>query len=805
MRMTSAPPIPELRIGRRIAAVFAGLLLFLLTLAGGLAVFGPPRFLISALLSDLEEQGLYLEMDQTGYRLERGIVLKTVRVFTRRDRVTPLLTADRVHVRLGWRRWLRQRVWSAKITFHGGQFETELGLWADDFETRQAMLVRALRGHVRVNPSAIEIHRLEGRLSDLMISVEGRVPLGRIREEEPSADWVPAAMRTLAEVVERIEEFQFTPLASVDVVLSPGSDPEERVDVEARLSFSGTGQHRGFFLTAAEAELRYRNRELHIPRAMLAGERQKQLSGSAHLDFRQETASLRLKNTLPRYAVEHLSPIPLSELLETISIRVEGRTDVDLMFGPSAFASFGDRISGTMDVEDAFYRDAFFPALRVDVSYADRELHLENVRGEIGSAGQRGAVSGSVKVNLETWAFRLDAQTGFNPRAVLSLIPLEDIQELLSEWSFVGSPPWMSVFILQDEAPESLELDLSLRGTDVLCRGIALDELLVDIRARGMELHVPRLSARRDARHMSGEATWDRTDNTVMFAVASTLPPDDMAVLIDTDLAASLLPYRIRGASDLKAEGRIDFSGGHRHSLSARVSLKDVQWGWRRFDGVGFRVDLAGTDLAVRDLRGSVGAGHFTGELFAENVFTPEAGFSLRLDGRNLDLSEMIIAATDTEDTPYTGTLGFELSLHGAIGDQPDLPATQTYGGAGRVEIREGELFRVPLLLGLSRILSRVFRGFGYASQTDFTASFGVEAGRARSEDLFLSGRMLSIEGEGWVDFDRQVQANIRVQAFRSGLAAEVVNFVLWPLRKLIEVRLTGTLDQPDWQLRNLP
>ncbi|MCC5843281.1 MAG: hypothetical protein JJU05_03415 [Verrucomicrobia bacterium] len=803
--MTSAPPIPKPRTGRRILAAVAGLLLFVLTLAGGLAVFGPPRFLISALLSDLEEQGLFLEMDQTGYRLERGIVLKTVRVYTLRDRVTPMLTADRVHIRLGWRRWLRQRVWSAKITFHGGQFETELGLWADDFVTQQEMRVRALRGHVRVNPSAIEVHQFEGRLSDLMISVAGRIPLGHISDEEPSRDWVPSTMRTLAEVIERIEEFRFTPLAEVDVVLSSGSHPDERVDVEARLSFAGTGQHRGFSLTAAEAELSYRNRQLNIPRAVLAGEAQKKLSGSARLDFREETASLRLKNTLPRYAVEHLSPVPLSELLENISIRVEGRTDVDLTFGPSPFASFGDRIAGTLDVEDAFYRDAFFPALRVDLSYMDRELHLENVRGEIGSAGQRGPVSGSFKVNLDTWAFRLDAQTGFNPRAVLSLIPLEDVQELLSEWSFVGAPPQMTVFILQDEAPESLELDLSLRGTEVLCRGIVLDELLVDIRARGMELRVPRLFARREARRLSAEATWDRTQNGVTFAVESTLPPDDMAVLIDAELAEFLLPYRIRGASDLKAAGRIDFSGAHGHALNARVSLEDVQWGWRRFDGVGFRVDLDGTDLSVRDIRGSVGDGHFSGELFAENLFTPGAGFSLRLDGRNLDLSEMIIAATDTEDTPYTGTLGFEVSLAGAVGDQPDLPATRTYAGAGRVEIREGELFRVPLLLGLSRILSRVFRGFGYASQTDFTARFEIGEGRARSDDLFLSGRMLSIEGEGWVDFDRQVQANIRVQAFRRGFAAEVVNFVLWPLRKLVEVRLTGTLDQPDWQLRNLP
>lgn len=802
--MTSAPAIPKRRTARRILAALTALVLFVLLTAGALAVFGPPRFLIAGLLSDLEDQGLFLEMDQTGYRPERGIVLKSVRVFTRRDRVTPLFTAERVHIRLGWRRWLRQRVWSAKITFHGGNFETELGLWADDFVTRQHIEIRAVRGHLRVNSSAIEVHQLEGRTSDLHFSIQGLIPLDPA-QKEPSDDWISSASRILADVVGRIEEFQFAPLAEVQVLLHPATHPEERVNVDARLDFSGTGQHRGFILTAAEGELSYRNRQLHISRARLACEAGQVLEGGAHLDFRTETASLRLNNTLPRYAVEHLSPIPLSELLEKISVRVEGRTDVDLTFGPSPFATFGDRISGSLDVENAFYRDAVFPALRVDLTYADRVLSLKNIRGEAGGQNLRGPVRGSFQVNLDTWAFRLEAQTGFKPRAILPLVPLEDLQELLAEWSFLGPPPQMSLFVEHDGVSEALELDLSLRGTEVLCRGTSLDELQVDVTARGMEVTVSHLAARRDAMRLTAEAVWDREKRSVSFQTESTLPPNDLAMLIDTSLADYLLPYRIRGGSYLLADGRLDFSGAHQHRIHARAALEDVQWAWRRFDGVGFNLALDGDSLRVSDIRGSVGAGQFTGDFRAEPLFTPLAAFTLRLNGEDLDLSEMIIAATDTEETPYTGTLGFDLSLSGALADQPERPAVKTYQGSGRVEIREGELFRVPLLLGLSRILSRAFRGFGYASQTDFTARFEIDEGRTRSDDLFLSGRMLSIEGEGWVDFDRQVKANLRVQAFRSGVAAEIVNFVLWPLRKLVEVRLSGTLDQPDWQLRNLP
>lgn len=119
--------------------------------------------------------------------------------------------------------------------------------------------------------------------------------------------------------------------------------------------------------------------------------------------------------------------------------------------------------------------------------------------------------------------------------------------------------------------------------------------------------------------------------------------------------------------------------------------------------------------------------------------------------------------------------------------------------------IREGELFRIPLLLGLSRILSRVVRGFGYASQTDFSADFTVADGRIRSDNLFLQGRVMSIEGDGWLDFDNNLRANMKVQLLSEGFFSEAFKILLWPLRKLIEVRLTGTLEDPQWELRNIP
>jgi hypothetical protein len=96
--------------------------------------------------------------------------------------------------------------------------------------------------------------------------------------------------------------------------------------------------------------------------------------------------------------------------------------------------------------------------------------------------------------------------------------------------------------------------------------------------------------------------------------------------------------------------------------------------------------------------------------------------------------------------------------------------------------------------------------GFGYASQSDFTSDFTIKDGVIPSDKLFLKGNILSIAGPGSYQFDgRKIGADLKIQLFKEGILSDALKVILWPIRKLIEVQLTGTLDDPDWQPKNLP
>ena len=215
---------------------------------------------------------------------------------------------------------------------------------------------------------------------------------------------------------------------------------------------------------------------------------------------------------------------------------------------------------------------------------------------------------------------------------------------------------------------------------------------------------------------------------------------------------------------------------------------------------------MKGQSLDLPDIKGDTVGGTVDAEVRMRRIFESEGQFDTNVTISQVDLFELVTRATDTTNTPYSGILGLELVLNGALYDTLETRRATTFNGEGRVEIREGELFRIPLLLGLSSILNKVTKGFGYASQGDLDADFVIKDGQLSTKNLLVGGSVMSIAGTGGYNFDTQaISGNVKVQLLKDGVMSDALKVLLWPIRKLIEVSLTGTLDNPDWRPRNLP
>ncbi|MCC5846538.1 MAG: hypothetical protein JJU29_00470 [Verrucomicrobia bacterium] len=777
-----------------------------------LGLLGPPGFLVRAVLSDLEGRGIHLEIDEIYYRPVRGIVMKGVDWYSPKDLVTPFFSADIIHLRPGWRRKMRRGIWSAKIRVIRGTVEAETGLWADDFQTRQIFKVKALNANLYVQEDLFRLHNFTGRIGDVVLNMAGEFPLGPLDPdaddpaEEMDMDWVPGFARNLAQITHKLEAFSFSPLAEAQVRFQPSETPGHRVNANLEMDFSGVGIHRGLSFSRLRVKSNYDRDVLRVTGFELIDPEGLGLRVDARIDFEMKTARMRLRNNLSRNAIEHLSPVPLSRMLENLSVRVEGRCHVDLTFGPSSFERFGQELHGTLDVSEAYYRDAYFPELTLHLSYRNEILALKDIQAEVGHHRFRGPLSGFVTYDMNNGAMEMEYQSAFNPIAVISLIEDETAEQMVREWEFSGPPPQLTFTLARENRQRPLQLNMELMAEEVVSRGTYFESVRAKLEMENKQLRLTEFHASRGEEVLEGWLNVDLNEDLYEMDVTSTIRIHDLAPLVGPEAMELVRPYRIRGETWIKIAGVFDGKDGLRHDLQGKTTLRGASRAWLGFEEVSLSFHLEGTTLKIPDIHGTLREGQATGSLVVNDTHKPEsANFKLNLSGEKIDLFEMVTAATDTTETPYSGTLSFDLLLEGLMQDPPGKSRFDAYKGTGNLKIEEGELFRIPLLLGLSRILSKVVRGFGYASQTDFSADVKIADGQIKSDNLFLRGNLMSIEGDGHIAFDRIIRANMRVQLLNEGILSDALKVVLWPLRKLIEIRLTGTLDEPDWEPRNLP
>jgi len=806
--MTRKKRVRKIRRGFRLGC---GTCVLALTACLALVFLGIPPALLGPVLDGLAPEGVNLEADQLYYRAGKGWVLENPEVYSPGNRVSPWLTLERLTVRADWIRGLRTGEWRGELGVHGGRIDTDLGYWADDLVTRQDLEVRGIHGTIAFTPDTIRLDEANATVGGVRVRASGSLPTSfrgegapPARGERDVAAFIRRAARNLAPAVRFLNEFSFS--GAPELRLEVRKAPESTIPIAAslRLEHEGGGAHRGFEFEAIRAAAEYRAGVLDIEWLEVREREDRRLQVTGRVDFNEETLYLELENTLRRYGVETLSPFSLGKLLAKLQIRVQDRCDFRLTVGPSPFGRIGSRLKGRFQVADAFYRDAFFPELDLEVAYRDRVLTLNRFEGRIGQGDRGGPVKGSFLYGLDSKRMALELEGAFKPAAAVSLAG-GTVESYIRDWEFRGAPPMFSLRADRAGRSDPMDVRLDLSAEELLCRGTLFRSLKGRLEMNDDRVAATGIRATRGSEVLEGSFYAPRSLESFELVLDSTFHLPDLAPFAGPRMVEILRPFRFKGASRVRVEGHVDLSGRHLHDLGGEVEFTDMVYRWMQFDRVTASFGLVGESLSVSEVRGELVEGTLAGSFGAKELFSEEGRFALDLKVEDLDLFKVITAATDKENTPYTGDLKLDLKVEGPLRDGEERPRTAGLEGEGSVAIREGELFRIPLLLGLSRILSKVVKGFGYAAQSDFTADFTIGDGKIESDNLFLKGRLLSIAGEGSYRFDGKIGANVKVQLLSDGLVSDALKVLLWPIRKLIEIQLTGTVDNPNWQPRNLP
>jgi hypothetical protein len=141
-----------------------------------------------------------------------------------------------------------------------------------------------------------------------------------------------------------------------------------------------------------------------------------------------------------------------------------------------------------------------------------------------------------------------------------------------------------------------------------------------------------------------------------------------------------------------------------------------------------FDMRALGTQLDFTNVSGSVYGGAFMGDATFTKIDTgTNVGYRIAGAVQGADLSRLALDMRNVSGDPYKGELSGEAMVSGILG----AGKCDTVTGKGHISVRNGRLFQISLLGGLSQLLSRIYPGLGFAAQTDFAAS--SRSGTAKS------------------------------------------------------------------------
>ncbi len=317
---------------------------------------------------------------------------------------------------------------------------------------------------------------------------------------------------------------------------------------------------------------------------------------------------------------------------------------------------------------------------------------------------------------------------------------------------------------------------------------------------RVLEVFKPRLERGLETVTAEGIAADFNTQRIHFTNVFSTTEPMAILRAIGPRTARAIEPYqfhrppqvRVNGYAPLKddrdADLRLAVDGGPFEWLHFMIPHITAQVHW-----LGDAVVLTNVHLTAYD---GTAAGFADFDVSAE----PGTDFRFNLGVTNADL-RLLMADVSAQTNKLEGRLSGVLVVTQASSEDK-----YSWNGHGHLQIRDGLIWAVPVFGALSKPLDSLVPGLGSARITQGAGAFTLTNGVMVSDTLELRAPTSRLLCQGTVDFDRRVNVRVAAVPLRDNLGlGRVLGLAFWPVTKLLEYRVTGTLDEPKAEPVYLP
>jgi hypothetical protein len=303
------------------------------------------------------------------------------------------------------------------------------------------------------------------------------------------------------------------------------------------------------------------------------------------------------------------------------------------------------------------------------------------------------------------------------------------------------------------------------------------------------------------AQMATGESvTLDFNTRLIFFTnLLSATDPEPVARAIGSQTGKLVAPYHFLQPPTVRVNGRIPLGGlnGGREMADVDMRFDIIKGGpfeWLKLKTTNLVASLQwrAQTLTLTNLAAALYGGTATGFAYFDFHVAHDGAdyqYAVNVSNVNLHLLAMDLWAPTNQ---LEGALAGELVVTSASTEN-----WRTLAGHGRVNLRDGLLWDIPVVHFLSPVLNAVSPGLGNSRATEASGNFVITNGLIATDSLEIRSTMTRLEYVGTIDLQQNVNARVTAQLLRDMPGGQVISPLLWPVSKLFEYRVTGPLTNP--------
>lgn len=547
----------------------------------------------------------------------------------------------------------------------------------------------------------------------------------------------------------------------------------------------------------AEIDWRWPTLDVRADGALYGGK----FSAGSTVDVETRDTVFNGESTVDVHRLAPLLPTRAQKFLRNYSwrspptLRASGR--VALPPWTNALPQFGDEtlptlsLGGFFDVGPGAYKGVTFNAAQSPFTFTNNVFRIENLALRRPEGNLFGAYTSKPDAKEFHWKYR----SNIDPQAVKTLFDAQ-ARRVFDFFEFTSPPSIEGEVWGHWRDPERVGANARVQASDFKFRGESMERCAAALSYTNAFFAVLNPEVRR-AGGEKGSAPGIGVDvkrqRLWITNAFGNLNPQVVARCISRSTGKIMADYIFDVAPTTRVNGSVDLrKGSDEDDVHFEVAGGSFHWKDFKFQQLAGNIDWVGRTMALTNMQGIFHGGRAAGH--AHFTFPRKRGsdFSFKLSVAEVDfhsfMSDLIGRTNKLE-----GMLNGELTVVAGNTDEPN-----SWMGYGSVHLRDGLIWDIPVFGLFSPILNAVAPGLGNSRAKQGSAEFLITNSVISTKDLEMQATAMRMHFEGTVDFEKRIESRVEAELLRDlpGIGL-VLSKILWPVTKIFEYRVTGTLGDP--------